>query len=55
MFVSWINFIVLVISTILTLFYYVKSAGPAVLEQRIGAGIFGTHKDVIVARLDHFN
>jgi protein-S-isoprenylcysteine O-methyltransferase Ste14 len=40
MFVSWINFIVLVISTILTLFYYVKSAGPAALEKRIGSSAY---------------
>ncbi len=34
--VAWINFAVLVISTILTLYYYVKSAGPAALESKIG-------------------
>ena len=35
--VAWINFIVLVISTLLTLYFYVKSVGPAALEQRIGS------------------
>lgn len=34
--VAWINFIVLVISNLLTLYFYVKSVGPAALEQKIG-------------------
>lgn len=34
--IAWINFIVLLLATILTVFYYVKSASPAALEQKIG-------------------
>jgi protein-S-isoprenylcysteine O-methyltransferase Ste14 len=34
--IAWLNFVVLVISTLLTLYFYVKSAGPAALEQKIG-------------------
>ena len=33
---NWINLIILVISTTLMAFFYVKSVGPAVLEQKIG-------------------
>ena len=33
---NWINLIILVISTTLMTFFYVKSVGPAVLEQKIG-------------------
>ena len=36
MVVAWINFAVLVVSTGLTLYYYVRSAGPAALENKIG-------------------
>ena len=35
--IAWINFIVLLLATVLTVIYYVKSAGPAALEQKIGA------------------
>ena len=34
--IGWINFIVLLLASILTVVYYVKSAGPAALEQKIG-------------------
>jgi protein-S-isoprenylcysteine O-methyltransferase Ste14 len=34
--VAWINFLVLIIATLLTLYFYVKSVGPAALEQKIG-------------------
>ena len=33
---EWINFITLIISTILMAFFYIKSVGPAALEQKIG-------------------
>jgi len=32
----WINLICLIIATKLFLYFYVKSVGPAALEQRIG-------------------
>lgn len=35
--IAWINFTVLLLATVLTVFYYIKSAGPAALEQKIGA------------------
>jgi protein-S-isoprenylcysteine O-methyltransferase Ste14 len=38
--IAWINFAVLVISTLLCLYFYVKSAGPAVLEQKIGPAAY---------------
>jgi len=34
--IGWINIVVLLLATILTVIYYVKSAGPATLEQKIG-------------------
>ena len=34
--IAWINLCVLVVSTVLTLYFYVKSASPAALEKRIG-------------------
>ena len=34
--IAWINVAVLVISSLLVLYFYVKSAGPAALEARIG-------------------
>jgi protein-S-isoprenylcysteine O-methyltransferase Ste14 len=34
--ITWINLILLVLSTLLFLFFYVKSADPAALEKRIG-------------------
>jgi len=33
---NWINLIILIISTALMAFFYTKSVGPAVLEQKIG-------------------
>ena len=38
--VAWINFIVLIIATLLTLYFYVKSVGPAALEQKIGPAAY---------------
>lgn len=38
--IDWINFIVLLLATVLTVVYYVKSAGPAALEQKIGANAY---------------
>jgi protein-S-isoprenylcysteine O-methyltransferase Ste14 len=38
--VAWINFIVLLLATFLTVFYYVKSAGPAALERKIGGAAY---------------
>ena len=35
--IAWINFIILLLAAVLTVFYYIKSAGPAALEQKIGA------------------
>jgi len=35
--IAWINLFALVVSSILTLPFYVKSAGPAALERKIGA------------------
>ena len=37
MMIAWINFVVLIVSTVLTLYFYVRSAGPAALEKKIGA------------------
>ncbi len=34
--ISWINFIILIISTLLMANFYIKSVGPAQLEQKIG-------------------
>jgi protein-S-isoprenylcysteine O-methyltransferase Ste14 len=34
--IEWLNFVVLIISTILFLFFYVRSVSPAQLEQKIG-------------------
>ena len=34
--IAWINFAILVLSTLLFLYFYVRSAGPAALEARIG-------------------
>ena len=38
--ITWINFTILLLATILTVFYYVKSAGPAALEQKIGPSAY---------------
>lgn len=35
--IAYVNVTVLVLSTLLTLYFYVKSAGPAALEKKIGA------------------
>ena len=37
---AWINFAVLITSTLLCLYFYVKSAGPATLEKKIGASAY---------------
>lgn len=34
--IEWVNFSILIISTILMAFFYIKSVGPAKLEQKIG-------------------
>ena len=38
--IAWINLAMLVMSTILTLYFYMRSAGPAALEKRIGAAAY---------------
>ena len=38
--IAWINFAVLVVSTLLTRVFYVKSAGPADLEAKIGPSAY---------------
>jgi protein-S-isoprenylcysteine O-methyltransferase Ste14 len=38
--IAWINFGVLVLATILTLLFYIKSAGPAALERKIGEAAY---------------
>jgi protein-S-isoprenylcysteine O-methyltransferase Ste14 len=38
--VAWSNFAVLVVSTVFTLYFYVKSAGPAALEKRVGPSAY---------------
>ena len=37
---NWINLILLVISTALMAFFYIKSVGPAALEQKIGLNAY---------------
>jgi hypothetical protein len=39
--IAWLNIACLVVVTALTAVFYVKSAGPAVLEQRIGPSAYG--------------
>ncbi|TET60823.1 MAG: hypothetical protein E3J52_02670, partial [Promethearchaeota archaeon] len=34
--IEWINFLILIISTALMAFFYIKSVGPAKLEEKIG-------------------
>ena len=34
--IAWINLIVLILSTLLTWYFYIKSTGPAALEKKIG-------------------
>jgi methanethiol S-methyltransferase len=38
--IAWINFIVLILSTIGVLYFYVKSVRPAALEQKIGPNAY---------------
>jgi methanethiol S-methyltransferase len=38
--IAWINLAVLLIATCLTFYFYVKSVGPAALEQKIGAAAY---------------
>ena len=38
--IAWLNVIVLVLSTLLTLLFYVWSAGPAALEKKIGPAAY---------------
>ena len=38
--IAWINLIILIIATFLTLYFYVKSVGPAALEQKIGLAAY---------------
>ena len=38
--ISWLNFFVLVSSTVLMTYFYIKSAGPAKLEKRIGENAY---------------
>jgi protein-S-isoprenylcysteine O-methyltransferase Ste14 len=38
--IAWINFVVLLLASILTVVYYVKSAGPAALEKKIGESAY---------------
>lgn len=38
--IAWLNIVCLVAATILTALFYVKSAGPAALEQRIGPAAY---------------
>ena len=40
MVVAWINFAILVVSAVFTLYFYIKSAGPAALEKRIGPSAY---------------
>jgi protein-S-isoprenylcysteine O-methyltransferase Ste14 len=39
--IAWINFIVLLLATFLTLVCYIKSVGPAALERKIGPAAYG--------------
>ena len=36
MMIAWINFAILIVSTLLMLYFYVKSVSPAALEKKIG-------------------
>jgi len=40
MVVAWVNFAILVVSAVLTLYFYIKSAGPAALEKKIGPSAY---------------
>ncbi len=39
--IAWINLVILILSTLLTLIFYVMSVGPSALEKRIGPGAYG--------------
>jgi protein-S-isoprenylcysteine O-methyltransferase Ste14 len=38
--IAWINFVVLIAMTLLTLVFYIKSVGPAALERKIGPAAY---------------
>lgn len=38
--IAWLNFAVLAVSTLLTLYFYVKSVGPAAQERKIGPAAY---------------
>jgi protein-S-isoprenylcysteine O-methyltransferase Ste14 len=38
--IAWINFIILIVSALLYLYLYMKSAGPAALEMKIGKAAY---------------
>ncbi len=38
--IAWANVVVMIVSTLLFLYFYVKSVGPAALEKRIGAAAY---------------
>jgi protein-S-isoprenylcysteine O-methyltransferase Ste14 len=38
--IAWMNLTVLIVATLLTLYFYVKSAGPAALEAKTGPGAY---------------
>ncbi|MCP4539640.1 MAG: hypothetical protein GY832_21090 [Chloroflexi bacterium] len=40
--IAWINFAMMVVSTLLCLYFYVKSVGPAALEKKIGTAAYPT-------------
>lgn len=40
MMIAWINFAILIVSALLCLYFYVKSAGPAALERKIGGDAY---------------
>jgi protein-S-isoprenylcysteine O-methyltransferase Ste14 len=38
--IAWLNLTILLLATYLTLYYYIKSAGPATLEKKIGVAAY---------------
>jgi len=42
--IAWVNFAALVVSALLFLYFYVKSAGPAALERKIGEAAYAKCK-----------
>ena len=38
--IAWINVAVMIVSTLLVLYFYVRSVGPAALEKKIGAAAY---------------